>query len=100
MKNNGYSPVPKDLGEPVTDFGHYQDRPWLCAQTVHRELYRKLEAKYKEAGISMNRTVMALRESKFYEAEEFAVLMDYLILKMPRYVEAILKLQLVALNNM
>ncbi|MBI5591663.1 MAG: Rha family transcriptional regulator [Deltaproteobacteria bacterium] len=99
LDNCPVAPVPDNHGCPVTDFGYHQERPWLAAETLHRELYKRLESKYEETGVRLNRTTMALRKSMFYEAEEFAVLLDYLIMKAPRYTEAILKLQLAALDN-
>ena len=93
------SVTPTENGTPVTDFGTFSERPWKTAQKLHPELYAKLEAKYAELGKDKHRGVEALRNSMFYETEEFGTLMDYMIHKMPRYLESILKLQLAALGH-
>jgi len=92
-------PVPTENGTPVTDFGTFSERPWKTAQKLHPELYAKLEAKYAELGKDKHRGVEALRNSMFYETEEFGTLMDYMVHKAPRFLENILKLQLAALGH-
>jgi len=92
-------PVPTENDIPVTDFGVFSERPWKTAQKLHPELYVKLEAKYAELGKDKHRGVEALRNSMFYETEEFGTLMDYMVHKAPRFLENILKLQLAALGH-
>ena len=98
FRNN---PIPnhQDSHIPVTEIGTYRRKPWFAAKSLHRELYAQLEALYAKRGGQLNREHMSFDKNLLYETEEFAVLTDYLLMKMPRYVEAILKLQIAALQN-
>lgn len=86
-------------GIPVTDYGTYDRRPWETARRMHPELYEEIEARYARLRKDKHRGVEALRESIFFTTEEFGVLFDYLAIKTPRFVEAVLKLQLAALGH-
>jgi len=85
---------------PVTEIGTYRRKPWYAAKSLHKELYAQLEALYKIKGGRIDRERGSYDKNLLYECEEFAVLMDYLLMKMPRYTEAMLKLQIAALSNL
>jgi len=85
-------------GTPITDFGLPHERAWETAKRLYPELYTKLEAAYPD-GKARHTGREAHRDSILYTTEEIAVMLDYLILKAPRFTEAILKLQIAALGE-